>query len=269
MKNLFYVFIAAILMTACSKDEGGQSASNLPAEFQSLNGIFNGQGIGAATNIGDDIILFFSLDGQSYAWYEENEIKRTARLDEEDGLFDGYALGTVGAAIDFEEEQLVFFNKSGGVYQWADIDPDAVVGASLNDSLIEFSDVTWGLSEWGIDDSCPFDDIGAMMGFSKFPEGCNIVEDDDLYLWMISDDGDALTRYVKEDTDFDDDVDLELWRSENLCGGSPVVFPMQSIGAACIYEDDIQSVQLFFSNSGKQMTIFNPSTGMYSEVFNI
>lgn len=273
MKNLIFAFLAILIFSACSKDDDTSTNSNnnqnIPMEFAAFEGVFSGQGIGAAANIADDIILLFSSDGLSYAWYEDNEIKKTERIDKEDGLFDGLKLGAVGGAIDYEEERLIFFNKQGSIYQWSHIDPDAVVGSYDIDTLINFEQATFGLYEWGEDNSCPFDELGAIMGFSKFPEGCDEVGDDDDFLWMINDEGASLTMYNKENREFTEAVELEQWRSTNVCGGSPVVFPLQSIGAACIYEDDTQSLQLYFSNSGKQFTIFNPATGSYSDIFNI
>ena len=40
--------------------------------------------------------------------------------------------------IDFEEERLVFFNKVGGTYQWADINPDLVPGGWNDNTLLTF-----------------------------------------------------------------------------------------------------------------------------------
>lgn len=241
--------------------------NTLPAEFSALFNIFDGQGIGAATNINDDIMLFISSDGREYAWFEDNEIKKVGRVDDADGLFGGLAFSEIGAMIDFEEERLIAFNANGSTYQWIDIDPLQVPGGSENNSLLSFDGI-FNLTQWSVDFSCPFENVGAIFGFSKEPEGCLMEEDDDLYLWMANDDGDEVVRYVKEGQgSFDEEVDLDEWRSNAVCGGSPVAFPLDGLGAACVYDPDGGIYQeLFFSSNGTQMVILTPSTGNYSEV---
>ena len=274
MKNVFVLATFFLFMAACTNDDEPEPIpvdnNNLPTEFKALYGLFEGTGIGAAVNISDEIMLFFSTDGQQYAWFEDLEIKKVERIDKPDGLFDGLAFSTIGAAIDYKEERLIFFNKVGGTYQWANINPDNIAGNSAVDTLIEFEGVTFGLFEWGVDNSCPFDEIGAIFGFTKEPSGCQMVEDDDLYLWMASDDGDQVTRYLKEDVEFDSTTDLELWRSQNYCGGFPAIFPLATIGAACVY-DPAAGVyrELYFNKEGSQLVILTPSTGAFSEVYNL
>lgn len=241
--------------------------NTLPAEFSALFNIFDGQGIGAATNINDDIMLFFSTDGTEYAWFEDNEIKKVASVDEENGLFDGMAFNNIGAIIDYEEEKLVAFNSSGGNYQWISLDPLAVPGASADNDLFTFGSV-YSLTDWGIDFSCPFEKVGAMFGFSKEAEGCTITEDDDLYMWMVNEDTDEIVRFIKESPGtFEEDLEIDVWRSNSICGGSPAIFPLAGIGAACVYDPDAGIYQeLFFSPDGTEMVILTPSTGKFSEV---
>jgi len=277
MKNVLILIGLTFLFISCSKESENTppppppvEENNLPTEFEALSNIFDGQGIGAATNINDDIMLFISIDGMQYAWFEDNEIKKTARIDEEDGLFDGLAFSAIGGMIDYDEERLIAFNKVGGTYQWINLNPDMVAGGSDIDTLFDFEEATFSLWEWGVDYSCPFDEITALFGFSKEPEGCTATEDDDLYLWMANDDGDAVARYIKEEAIFDEAVELEQWRSNSVCGGSPAIFPLSGIGAACVYDPDGGLYrELFFSPDGLKMTILTPSTGTYSEVYDL
>lgn len=275
MKNVLFLLGFIFMFSACSKDPVVPTPpildeNNLPTEFSALFNIFDGQGIGAATNLNDDIMLFVSSDGMQYAWFEDNEIKRTGRIDEEDGLFDGIAFSAVGGIIDYEEERLVMFNKVGGTYQWVDINPDMVAGNSASNSLLGFSSFTYQLWEWGEDNTCPFDEITAMFGFSKEAEGCMMTQDDDLYMWMVNDDGDELVRYIKDGGIFEEAVEIDQWRSNSVCGGSPAIFPLSGIGAACVYDPDGGIYQeIFFSPDGLKMTILTPSQGKYSEVYDL
>ena len=247
-----------------------EDQNKLPVEFSNLFNIFEGKGIGAATNLSDDILLLFSTDGTDFAWFEDGTIKRTGKVSEEDGLFDGLAFSTVGAAIDYDEERLIFFNKVGGTYQWVDINPDLIPAGSGIDSIFDFSDETFQLWEWGPDNTCPFDEVGAMFGFSKEPQGCTNVGDDDEFMWMVSDDGNELVRYIKNPAAFESAVELEQWRSESICGGLSAIYPLNGIGAACVFDPDGGIYrELFFSKDGLTMTIFTPSQNKFSEVYNL
>lgn len=274
MKNLVIIIGFSLMMFSCTKDpdSGNQNTEQnmLPTEFKALFNVFENQGIGAAVNLNDDIMLFISIDGQQYAWFEDEEIKKVAAIADEDGLFDGLAFSTIGSAIDYEEERLVFFNKIGGTYQWVDLNPDLVKGGSADNTLFEFSENTYSLWEWGPDNSCPFDELGALLGFSKEPMGCSLVGDDDDFMWMVNDDGDELVRYVKSKNIFEESLELEYWRSESICGGSPSVFPLNSIGAVCVYEPDGEDYkELYFNEEGDEMVILNGTQGSFSEVYQI
>lgn len=277
MRILFVFAVLFVFMVSCSKEEvvtppppPDIDLNMLPTEFRALFNIFDGQGVGAAVNLNDDIMLFFSKDGAEYAWFEDEEIKRSGRLDEQGGLFEGLAFAGVGGATAWNDDQIAIFNTVGGTYQWLRLDPDLVKGNSTNNTQFMFEDQTFSLWEWGTDNSCPFDKVGALMGFSKVPRGCTEVGDDDDFLWMVNLEGDKLTRYVKERGDFDAIVELEQWRSESVCGGSPVVFPINTIGAVCVYEPDGQDYkELFFTREGTEMVVLNGTRGTASEVYSL
>lgn len=277
MRNVFILFALIFGLTACTKEDNStlppppppeEEENNLPSEFAALYDIFDGEGIGAATNLNDDIILFISSEGTEYALFEDNEIKRTGNVNETGGLFDGLNFSAISSMIDIEEERIAIFNKDGNSYQWALLDPEMVAGNSSS-NIFTFEE-TYGLWQWGVDYSCPFTKITAAFGFSKEAEGCATTEDDDKYLWMVDEDGDAVTRYVKENSNFDPSIELDQWRSNSICGGSPAIFPLSGIGAACVYDPDGGIYQeLFFDPNGDKMTILTPSQGEYSEVFEL
>ena len=275
MKNLILFTILVFTISSCSKDPAVTPPpppvmEPIPAPFSALTSIFGGQGVGASVNIGDEIILFFSSDGKQYAWFEDTELKFTKAINAADSHFSGYLFDDVGAVIDFEEEQLFFFNDSGSEYQEASLNPDLVAGNSGDITLFTFAPSTLDLDQWGTPDSCPFDEVGAAFGFSKEPQGCDMVGDDDDFLWMVSEDGDMLSRYVKETTSFESVVEIAKWRSENVCGGSPLIFPLNSIGASCIYEPEEEDLrELFFSEDGMSFTFLNTTRGEYSPVYSL
>lgn len=274
MKILSLVTILMLSFMACSTEEAimppPEEQNLLPTEFQALFNIFEGQGIGAATNLNDDIILFFSSDGEQYAWFEDEEIKRKGRLDDEGGLFEGISFSSIGSASLYTEVRIALFNQSGDTYQWMLIDPERIKGNSAANNLFDFGEDTFALWQWGNDNSCPFERVGALMGFSKEPRGCETVEDDDNFLWMVNPEGDELSRYTLDRADFDEEVELERWRSESTCGGSPEVMPINNIGAACAYEPDGEDYQqLIISKDGTEMTIINGTKGTVSEVYNL
>jgi len=250
MKNLLALAAFVFLISSCTKEApvvdpgGGPSPEPIPAPFTALTGIFGGQGVGASVNIGDEIILFFSSDGTQYAWYEDTELKLTRKVNATDSHFSGYKLGDVGAVIDFEEEQFFFFNDSGDQYQEASLNPDLVAGNSADLTLFNFAPTTLDLDQWGQKDACPFDEVGAAFGFSKEPQGCAMVGDDDDFLWMASEDGDMLSRYVKATKSFD--------------------------GASCIYEPEMEDLrELYFSEDGKSFAFLNTTKSEFSSVYSL
>ena len=272
MKKLLVFAIMAFSIFSCSEGlvTTPEDENLLPTEFRALFKIFDGQGVGAAFNLNDDIMIFFSLDGQEYAWFEDQEIKRSGRLDEPEGLFTGLAFSTVGGATSWEDDQIALFNNIGGTYQWLRFDPDLIKGNSADNTQFTLSENTNNLWEWGNDYSCPFEKAGALMGFSKVPQGCTEVGDDDDFLWIINKEGDKLSRYVKELSEFDAEIDLEQWRSESVCGGSPVVLPINTIGAVCVYEPDGQDYkELFFTRDGTEMIILNGTKSTVTEVYSL
>lgn len=275
MKNVFLLTLFLSILFSCTKDDPNVDIpdpidNKLPEDFKALFNIFDGEGIGAATNLNDDIMLFISTEGTEYAWFENNEIKRTGRIDEEDGLFDGLAFSTIGGMIDYDEERLVVFNKVGGTYQWINLEPDMIKGNYNSNSHFTFSEFTYQLWEWGEDNSCPFDEVSAMFGFSKEAKGCTVEEDDDLYLWMVNEDGDKVVRYIKEAAVFESEIKIDQWRSNSICGGAPTLFPMSGIGAACVYDPDGGVYkELYFSPDGEKMTILTPSLESFSEVYDL
>lgn len=274
MKKLFVASLLVCLLFSCT--EGGLINTTptptvpIPAPFTALTGIFGGQGVGASVNIGDEIILFFSSNGKEYAWFEDTELKFTRKVKANDSHFAGLLFNDVGAVIDFEEEQFFFFNDSGNEYQEASINPDNVAGNSADLTLFNFAPTTLDVDQWGQPNACPFDEVGAAFGFSKEPLGCDVVGDDDDFLWLVNEDGDQLARYVKETKSFDPVYDLAQWRSENVCGGSPLIFPLSSIGASCIYEPEMEDLrELYFSEDGKSFAFLNTTKGEYSQVYSL
>ena len=278
MKKLFFACVVlSFIMFSCTEsviiepiDQEPMAENLLPTEFKALFNIFDGAGLGAAVNLSDDVLLLFSKDGQEYAWFEDREIKRTGRLDEQGGQFENLAFSAIGAANPFNDDQIALFNTVGGTYQWLRFDSEMIKGNSSNNNLFELDNGTSSLWEWGNDNSCPFDKVGAVMPFSKTPEGCTSIGDDDDFIWMLNVDGDKLTRYKKETSDFDEIVELEQWRSQNVCGGFPAIFPINTIGAACVFEEDGQdSQELFFTREGTEMVVLNGTRGIVSDVFSL
>lgn len=276
MKNTVLLTLLASLLFSCTKDDTpptptpGSTGPTIPTEFQAWAGIFNGNGIGAAVNVTEDVILLFNQDGDTYAWFEDNEIKATDAINSATSIFSGYALGDVGAATLQNNSTLYFFGTDGDEYQVAGVDVNDFEGRWNEPGLINMNPTTFALTVWGPDFTCPFARIGAMWNMSNPGNSCFDQSQDIENLWMVNDLGDEVVRYNGANGGFfHPDEELENWTAENNCGGPDGLVPFTHISAACRYVLPNKIQDIFFSADGKQFCYYNVSEGVFTEIYDL
>ena len=280
MKNPILILVLGLTLFSCKKDEAvtpsppppppaDTSLVNLPEEFAALEGLFNGNGIGAAVNITEDIILFFNMDGDKYAWFEDNEVHLVKNINDADGHFSNFALDNIGAATLFNGTSIYMFDNSGINYQTMTFDLEDVDEGYIDNDVFAFSASTHQLYEWGPDNTCPFSSISAILNYSK-PNACFDATEDVIWTAMINGAGNEYVWYEAPTGGlFHSPEEIENWVFENMCNGPDGLLPFDAISAACRYVKPNGIQELFFDEDGKTFTIQNVSEGIFSEIYSL
>jgi hypothetical protein len=261
-----------VAISSCKKEDTPAPATPIdtfPAEFQALRGIFNGEGIGAAVNLSEDVILLFNLDGSRYAWFEENEIKAEYQLSDNDGHFDGLAFNDIGAAVLMYEYRIYFFDEDGERYTSADFDPENVEGGWNNSNLFSFNSGFSEVESWGPDNTIPYFEVGAMWNFSDPGTDCFDAEENYDGMWIVNGAGTKMIYWQPLTFVWGDEYDTEDWTAENNCGGPDGLMPYDRIGAACRYVKPNLIQELFFNEDGTKFWYYTVSEGVFSEVLSL
>lgn len=285
MKNLSNLtFLLILLFCSCSKDAptgDNEQKTEIPAPFTALAGLFDGNGIGAAVDLDEEVMLFFNMDGDQYAWYEDEEVKAIYDLQDANGPLSGIPLSSVGAAgrvaaYKAERATIYFVTTQGDSYCAGRIDNTDNTGGMTghqkgqyaDSNLVDFSGVIHELRIWGPDDECPFSSIGAMHSYTLMNEDCF-----DFYLTqrnlnMFNGEGNEFVRYwISDGGRFYDPRSFTNQTAENNCGGPDGVMAFESIAAAGTYLTRNINYDLFFSEDGKSLFYYRASEGIIDQVY--
>ncbi len=272
MRNSILILLFLFALSACKKDNPAPetpTGSTIPTEFAAIAGLFDGNGIGAAVNLTEDIAIFFNVDGDKYAWLEDDEIKVVNDLIDPDGHFGDLPLASVGAATVLNGTALYLFDLEGMTYTAITFDADDADEGWVNDHLFPFSGTTFPLTMWG-PDNCPYTSIAAMWNGSDPGTSCFGASEDVITTWMVSGPGADVVRYNAPGGGlFLDEDELENWTATNNCNGPDGLIPFESIGAACRLVRPNMIQELFFSLDGMQFSYYNVSEGEFSEVYDL
>lgn len=276
-KAILFLFLCGTL-AACKKEKeeetpvsNPQPAQTIPSEFAEFAGVFDGEGVGSAVNLKDDIILLFNQDGDRYAWFEDQEIKVIRDLDDNDSPFATCPLETVGAACLVSEDRMYIFNEEGELYIYGDFNYNEIEGEYDDENFF-----TWASSEpseawqWGPDNTNPFTRISAMWIQSEMNGDCFDATPSFPGMIMADGNGDELVYYSLENYSFSDNpYEIDQFTAENNCGGLDGLMPFESIGAACRHVEPNQIREIFFNEEGTQFCYFTVSEGIFSEIYEL
>ncbi len=238
----------------------------LPAEFQEWANIFEGEGVGAAVNLYEDILILFNSDGDRFAWFEDQEIKAVYDLSTNNHVLENCPFSSVSAAVLLNGNDLYVFDADDNEYCAANnFIPENTPGSWDDDDFLDFQNPyeTW---LWGNDYSFPFNTAEAAWNYSNDGGSCFDATEDTQYTWISS--GNEVAKY---DTwgSFEDEFDIENWTAENNCGGPDGLIPFENIGAACRYTKPNMIQEIFFSEDGTQFCYYNVSEGIFSEIYDL
>lgn len=278
MKNHIYILLAMFVLISCSKDEtpnengnNDPSGPTLPTEFQDFAGIFDGEGVGAAINLTEDIVILFSTEGDRYAWFEEGEVHAVRSFSDQESHFDDdFRIDQVGAATLVNNSTAYFFDTLGSHYSTATFDPADADEGWNNSNLFSFSSNLHDLTEWGPDNTCPFAAVGAAWPWTDPNEDCFDASIDDEWIHMVNKAGDEYVYYYSPDGgSFDPAEELENWTATNNCNGPDGLIPFEKVGAAFRYIRPNMIQEIFFNEDGTQFCYYAVSEGEFSEVYNL
>jgi len=281
--NLFILVI--IIFCACGKEDTDNSndppmddpTSEIPAPFTALKGIFDGHGIGAAVDLDEEVMLFFNMDGDKYAWFEKEEIKAIYDLKDPAGPLADIPISSVGAAARQEGTATIatvyFMTTQGDNYCAGKIDnANNVGGRTLNmqgkyddTDAFTFSGSLHDLAVWGPDNTCPFTNIGAMKTLSSASSDCFDFTFAQYYFHMFNKTGNQYSLYwTRDGGEFTtrEPLPFREWKAENNCGGPDGILPYSSISAAGTYLTKNILYDIFFNEDGKTLSFYKVSEGV-------
>jgi hypothetical protein len=275
MKKFVFIFAMGLALASCNKDSDEPNnneapANPLPEQYRALRGIFDGNGVGAAADIGMGVILLFNQDGDRYAWFEDGEIKVELDLDDSESIFRNSELDKVGAATLTTESRLYIFNVEGEQYTFANFNPDHVEEGWDDEDLFDWSQGVSQTYQWGPDNTIAFDRVSAMWTLANPGDGCYDAFVEYRTMNMADGNGDRLQPYDIPGFFFSDGpFDTRLWTAENNCGGPDGLIPFDRIGAACRYIEPNKIEEILFSVDGTRFCYYIASVGEVSEVFDL
>lgn len=272
MKNSILLLAFVFLLNSCAKDDttspsgGGSSAPSLPEEFQDFANIFDGEGVGAAINLTEDILLLFNKSGTRYAWFEEQEVKNVLSVNGSDTHFQDCTINDIGSGMHWTNTRVYLFNEDGERYTYFDFDPSDIEGGSSNFNIFTFSTGYHETHQWGPDNTSPFNEIGCMWPYTSPGSGCFDAYEETAKAWMVNRYGDEIVYY---DGYFGAEMDLEDWTAENNCGGQDGLVPFDRIGAVCRYVKANAIQEIFFNEEGTKFCFHSVSEGIFSEIYDL
>lgn len=276
MKNSIYLLLLVLALSACTKDdpviqETVPSGPELPPEFAAFANIFDGNGVGAAINLTEDIVILFNQNGNRYAWFEEGEVHAVRDFSDPLSHFDDdFQFNAVGAATLLNNTTAYFFSVEGDQYTTASFNAADADEGWNNSNLLTFSSTVHDLTEWGPDNTCPFQAIGAAWPWTDPNTDCFDATLDDDWIHMVNKFGDEYVYYESPNGgSFEAAEELENWTATNNCNGPDGLIPFDTIGAVFRYISPNKIEEIIFSEDGSQFCFYAVSEGVFSEVYNI
>lgn len=273
MKNVIYLGLIGIILVSCNKDDddspNNNSTSNIPSEFSAFEDSFDGNGIGAAVNLKNDVILLFNIDGDQYAWFENNEIKAVFHLDNNESAFRSSALETVGAAGLMSETRLVIFDAAGENFTFADFNANNVSGNWDEVDFFSWTSESNPIAEWG-DGNYALEGLSALWNLSNVGDTCMAATVQIDIINMVDGNGDTMQPFSAQGNFFSNGpFPTQIFTARNNCDGDDGMMPFEEIGAACSYVDGSEIKDIIFNAEGNQFTFYTVSEGVFSEIYDL
>jgi thiol-activated cytolysin len=213
-----------------------------PVTFQSWVDLFE-DGIGAAANVRDDIVILFNGAGTEYAWFHDRQIKgEKYSVADADGPLGDIPFDAIGSAVLFEEGNVYLMNKEGTKYAPYKFVSGTVSGDPPIKPFGTYSSVN-DINNWGTNDDHPF----AIDGMGAAVKRINTTQDASMYLF--NNEGDEYVAY--ENGQFSSITNFANW------GPSDQHEEFTVVGAATRIKLGSTEHNIFFNKDGTEFIIFD------------
>jgi len=215
-----------------------------PVTFQSWVDLFE-DGVGAATNVRDDIVILFNGAGTEYAWFHDRKIKGDIySIADESAPLGVVPFDAVGSALLFEEGAIYLMNKEGTKYAPFKFTSGTVSGNPQNTPFGQYSRIR-DINVWGKNNDHPFavEGMGAATKRINIPSGINHS------MYLFNNDGDRYVGY--QDGTFGTVTDFADW------GPADQHEEFTVVGAATRIQFGSTEHNIFFNKDGTEFVIFD------------
>jgi len=213
-----------------------------PVTFRPWVDLFE-DGVGAATNVRDDIVILFNGAGTEYAWFHDRQIKGDKfSVADTAGPLGDIPFDAVGSAVLFEEGNIYLMNKAGTKYAPYVFNSASVSGDPPTTPFGNHSRV-YDINEWGTSDDHPF----AVEGMGAAVKRINTSANASMYLF--NSDGDKYVLY--QDGTFGSVTDFADW------GPADQHEEFTVVGAATRIQLGSTEHNIFFNKEGTEFVIFD------------
>lgn len=215
-----------------------------PVTFQPWVDLFE-DGVGAATNVRDDIVILFNGAGTEYAWFHDRQIKgETYSIADTTAPLGVVPFDAVGSALLFDDGKIYLMNKEGTKYAPYAFSPGTVSGEPQNSPFGNYS-ATFDINEWGNNDNHPF----AVEGMGAATKRINIPSGVDNSMYLFNNNGDKYVGY--QDGTFGSVTDFANW------GPADQHEEFTVVGVATCIQLGATEHNIFFNKEGDEFVIFD------------
>ncbi len=214
-----------------------------PVTFKPWVDLFD-DGVGAATNVRDDIVILFNGAGTEYAWFHDRQIKGEIYSIADNAAPLGVVpFDAVGSALLFEDGSIYLMNKEGTKYAPFKFTSGTVSGDPQNTPFGSYSGV-FDINQWGSNNH-PFavEGMGAATRRIEIPSGVNYS------MYLFNNDGNKYVGY--QDGTFGPVIDFADW------GPADQHEEFTVVGAATRIQLGATEHNIFFNKEGDEFVIFD------------
>ena len=214
-----------------------------PVTFKPWVDLFE-DGVGAATNVRDDIVILFNGAGTEYAWFHDRQIKgETYSIADDTAPLGVVPFDAVGSALLFEEGAIYLMNKEGTKYAPFKFS-GTVSGDPQNTTFGSYSGV-FDINQWGSNNH-PF----AVEGMGAATKRINVTSSGINHsMYLFNNDGDRYVLY--QDGTFGSVTDFADW------GPADQHEEFTVVGAATRIQLGETEHNIFFNKEGTEFVIFD------------
>ncbi|MFO8029818.1 MAG: thiol-activated cytolysin family protein [Cyclonatronaceae bacterium] len=214
-----------------------------PVTFKPWVDLFD-DGVGAATNVRDDIVILFNGAGTEYAWFHDRQIKgEIYSLADSTAPLGIVPFDAVGSALLFDDGNIYLMDKEGTKWIPYKFTPAQVSGYPKDEPFGQYAQIA-DINQWGSDNH-PFavEGVGAAVKRIKKPAGVNVS------MYLFNNDGDKYVRY--QDGTFGPVIDFADW------GPADQHEEFTVVGAATRIQLGATEHNIFFNKEGTEFVIFD------------